>query len=112
MSGEEVTEGIHFGPQNRRIEASRALAAPDGVPERNAVVLERLDPFRIRRIRREAEELSHHRPEAVSRVRIVGAGFERRFARHAAEDEHARIRIGRRREPIESTARLRHGRPG
>ena len=47
MSGEEGPEGIHFGPQNGRIETSRALAASDGVPERDAVVLQRLDPFRL-----------------------------------------------------------------
>lgn len=75
------------------VEAALALAAADGVPEGNVVAQQHGEPFLIGGGQCFAEQMGHHRPEAVLGMGVVLLRFERLDAGHGAEDQRAAVFI-------------------
>jgi hypothetical protein len=68
------------------------------VPERDPLLREAKDAFRIGKRGRDAEEFLHHRPETVPRVAIILAVGKGEYAGKTAKNEDKRLRSGHRRE--------------
>ena len=76
---------------DRAIQAARAAAARDHVPQRHSGIVEPRQAFLVGQLESGAEQPAHDGPERVARMGVVLRRRQRSLARHAAEDQHPRI---------------------
>ena len=86
------------------VEARRARARREHVPERDAPFAKCRDAALVRSRCIDLEQRGHDLPERVARMCVVLARPQRCLARHRTEDQHLARRVGDRREAVNAHA--------